>query len=193
MRPCGTASSNVRRTGACRTGAKNTGAEILNKNQSAKIRFTKAWIRLVTALWRYNSQILKKYGISGPQFGLLRQIELFGPSSLTDLSRFHPSHLSGLTQLVDRLVEKGWIVRKRSEKDRRKVVLELTARARRVLSREKPVGPARVLRAMEDLSSRQASSLAGAMERVVDEMLGDREEELTGELDLRDLEGAFEK
>jgi hypothetical protein len=67
-------------------------------------------------------------------------------------------------------------------------MLELTPKARRVLTREPPVGPARVFLDMDTISQREADQLAGAMETVVDRMLGDREEELTGELDLTSLE-----
>ena len=144
----------------------------------------KAWILLSTALWRYSGHLQKHFGISAHQFGVLRQIQFFGPRSMSDLGRLHPGHLSGLTQLVDRLVEKGWVLRERSKKDRRCIVLELTAKAKRMLAREKPVGPARVILGMDALAEKDATALANAMDRVVGSMLGERGKELTEHLDL---------
>ena len=89
-----------------------------------------------------------------------------------------------MTQLVDRLVEKGWVLRERSKKDRRCIVLELTAKAKRMLAREKPVGPARVILGMDALAEKDATALANAMDRVVGSMLGERGKELTEHLDL---------
>jgi DNA-binding MarR family transcriptional regulator len=112
-----------------------------------------------------------------------------GPCSLSELSLIHPGHLSALTQMVDRLVAKKWVSRERSGEDRRKIVLALTARARRLLVREPPLGPSRVVLAMEGAAPEEAAGIADAMERVAEALMGDRGTELAGALTLKHLEG----
>jgi len=161
------------------------------KRDQAKDRFIRAWIRLFTVLHRYNAYLLRRYGLSGVQLGALRQLELFGPLSLGDLAKLYPGYPSGISQLVDRLVEHGWIARERSAEDRRRVILSLTEKAKKVLSQEPPLGPPRVLREMDRMGARESESMAAAMECVVDAMIGGRESEITGGQELPELPGEF--
>jgi DNA-binding MarR family transcriptional regulator len=150
----------------------------VTRNDEAKLRFVRTWVRYATVTWQYGIHLHEAHGLSGPQFGILRVLEGRGPSSMSEIDPFFPGYRSALTQMADRLVQGGWVRRERDPGDRRRVVLHLTDRARQVLAGEKPLGPARVGRLMNEMSPEEAEGLADALDAVVHALIGDARVEL---------------
>jgi DNA-binding MarR family transcriptional regulator len=110
---------------------------------------------------RRYSDIRKTFQLSPHQFGLLYHIQAMGPTHLSGLQRFLPGHLSGIGQMVDRLVHAGWLERNPDPNDRRKLVVSLTTKSREALKVIEPFGMARIheeLREMDPKKRRKALS-----------------------------------
>jgi DNA-binding MarR family transcriptional regulator len=103
-------------------------------------RFLELWHAILEHLWRRHNQVKKSYDLSPPQLGLLYHLNALGPIHLSKLLWRMPGHLSSLTQVVNRMEENGWVVRKRDVKDRRRVIIEVTPKARKVLKKIEPFG-----------------------------------------------------
>ncbi|WHH60874.1 MarR family transcriptional regulator [Petroclostridium sp. X23] len=71
--------------------------------------------------------------ISIPHIYLLGFIKVYGPSIVTDISNFLGITLSGVTSLVNKLVNLKLVNRERSEEDRRIVKISLTEEGERIL------------------------------------------------------------
>lgn len=74
------------------------------------------------------------------EYHLLRILHRDGSRRITDLAHDLGVSLSHVTNVTDRLENKGWVVRKRSEQDRRAVELHITETGRKrmdQLQREK--------------------------------------------------------
>lgn len=74
------------------------------------------------------------------EYHLLRILHRDGSQRITDLAHDLGVSLSHVTNVTDRLENKGWVVRKRSEQDRRAVELHITETGRKrmdQLQREK--------------------------------------------------------
>jgi DNA-binding MarR family transcriptional regulator len=110
---------------------------------------------------RRYSDIRKTFQLSPHQFGLLYHIQVMGPTHLSGLQRFLPGHLSGIGQMVDRLVHGGWLERNPDPTDRRKLVVSLMPKAREALGAIEPFGMARIheeIREMDRKGRRRALS-----------------------------------
>ena len=103
-------------------------------------RFLELWHAILEHMWRRGNQVKKRYDLSPPQLGLLYHLNALGPIHLSKLLWRMPGHLSSLTQVVNRMEDNGWVVRKRDEKDRRRVMIEVTPKARRILKKVEPFG-----------------------------------------------------
>lgn len=110
------------------------------------VLFLEIWHAILQYLWRKGNQVKKKHDLSPPQLGLLYHVEALGPIHLSRLLQHMPGHLSSLTQVVDRMEEHGWVVRRRDAKDRRRVLIDLTPKARKTLARIQPFGLPRAMR-----------------------------------------------
>jgi DNA-binding MarR family transcriptional regulator len=88
--------------------------------------------RIIKTLQDYSHEVSGQFGITGPQLWALKIIRENGGLSLGDLSQkmyVHPSTISGL---MDRLEKKGYVLRDRSQHDRRVVKVDLTPKGSRL-------------------------------------------------------------
>jgi DNA-binding MarR family transcriptional regulator len=93
--------------------------------------------RIMKSLQDYSQTVSNHFGITGPQLWALKTIHQMGSMPLGELSEgmyLHPSTVSGV---VDRLEKKGYVVRDRTEEDRRVVKVRLTPRGK-ILVRKTP-------------------------------------------------------
>ena len=93
--------------------------------------------RIIKSLQDYSQTVANHFGITGPQLWVLKTINQMGSLPLGELSEgmyLHPSTVSGV---VDRLEKKGYVVRNRTDKDRRVVKVGLTPKGK-ILARKAP-------------------------------------------------------
>jgi DNA-binding MarR family transcriptional regulator len=94
-------------------------------------------VKMAEYLKREQSTIFKKYGITFPQYNVLRVLEVSenGQQRLSDVSRILLVAVSNLSGLVRRLEKEGLIVRKRDPKDDRVTIVAITQAGREILKR----------------------------------------------------------
>ena len=72
------------------------------------------------------------HGLTHPQFFMLKRL-VSGPATVSEVAEYLGVSLSAITSMADRLVKSQYVIRSRSEQDRRVVWLELTDIGRKVL------------------------------------------------------------
>jgi MarR family transcriptional regulator, organic hydroperoxide resistance regulator len=93
--------------------------------------------RIIKSLQDYSQTVSNHFGITGPQLWALKTIHQMGSLAVGELSEgmyLHPSTVSGV---VARLEKKGYVIRDRTEKDRRVVKVRLTPKGK-ILARKAP-------------------------------------------------------
>jgi len=90
--------------------------------------------QLVRGMTRHENNYLSKGVITLPQVWVLRYLTQQPECPMRELAGFMKMGLSSVTGMVDRLVKQGLAGRRRTEKDRRLVFVDITARGRRVLN-----------------------------------------------------------
>ena len=66
---------------------------------------------------------------------ILRHVDCFDDCIVSELAQYLSITLSGVTQLVEKLVKKNLVVRERSEDDRRVVYIKITDEGKNVLAK----------------------------------------------------------
>ena len=82
--------------------------------------------RIFKAIEDYSQEVSSSFGITGPQLWALKIVSQHAGLPLGDLSRKMYLHPSTVTGVVDRLEDKGYVVRDRDSVDRRVVRVKLT-------------------------------------------------------------------
>jgi DNA-binding MarR family transcriptional regulator len=108
----------------------------------------------------------RRIGLTGPQVTALKLLAELDVLSLSDLSARMSAKNSTVTGLVDRMVRDGLVERRRSEGDRRVVLIGLTARGR-ALSGQIPITSMEIFsRALRSLSARDRAELTEILKRL---------------------------
>lgn len=89
--------------------------------------------QLVRGMTRHENNYLTKGVITLPQVWVLRYLSRQRECPMRELAGFMKMGLSSVTGMVDRLVKQGLVNRRRTEKDRRLVFVDITAKGRKVL------------------------------------------------------------
>jgi DNA-binding MarR family transcriptional regulator len=99
-------------------------------------------------------------GLPPAQLRALRELAAQPAASLAELAERTHTDPSSASVVVQRLVERGLVVRADSERDRRRTELRATAAGRTLVARAPADAVARVADALSPLGDRQAASLS---------------------------------
>ncbi len=117
---------------------------------------------------RFSHKMRAAYGIGGRQLSVLRFLESDGPQSVGSISRHLWVRDATASPLLERMEEDGYVVRRRSPVDNRKLIIEATDKGRQVIG-EAPLGPMNTLRKrLPTLEPAELEALLGALDRLVE-------------------------
>jgi MarR family transcriptional regulator, organic hydroperoxide resistance regulator len=124
--------------------------------------------RTADALARRAAEVLKPSGLSATQYNVLRILRGAGDEGLAcrEIGNRMITHDPDITRLLDRLEGRGFIVRARSEKDRRVITTRITAEGRDTLRRLDPLVTRMPQDLMGRLDKKSLRALTGLLDRL---------------------------
>ncbi len=125
-----------------------------------------AIVYLYTESRRITKDLAGRHGLTGPQLAVVKMLEPVGKLSLSELSERIRARNSTVTGIIDRMEREELVVRKRSDRDRRVVNIELTGKGRE-LAASIPVEPVDIFRrVLAELPARDAADLNRILTRL---------------------------
>jgi DNA-binding MarR family transcriptional regulator len=123
-------------------------------------------LRAAAACEELVGRILKREGLSRPQFNVLRVLGDVGDEGLPclEIGSRMVTRVPDVTRLVDRLVEQGYVRRERSVSDRRIVRVRLLPKGSFVLDRARPAVDEAMARTLGRLGCDRLSDLAALLD-----------------------------
>ena len=85
----------------------------------------------------HSKKLVKKYGLTGPQLILLQVIANEGEIVLGNLAKKVSLSQATVTNIVERLEQRGILMRRKTDNDKRRVLVSATEKAHEIL-RQKP-------------------------------------------------------
>lgn len=110
----------------------------------------------------------KRFGLTGPQAGVLHAINQLGSMSSAMLSRKLHVTPGNITGIVDRLEKKGLVVRERKREDRRVVLLLLTAEGQKLADELPDPVEIKLIAGLSELPPEEIEAIDKAMAAVFD-------------------------
>lgn len=112
----------------------------------------------------------RKFGLTGPQLVLLKMIPRDAGISLGDLARETRLSQATVTGIVERMTRRGFITKRRSETDRRKVLVRRTPKANQLLGKPPTLLQYSFLRSFQQLPRWEQDMILSALHRLEDLM-----------------------
>lgn len=128
-----------------------------------------AIVRVAEVFKRKHSAVFRNYGLSFPQYNVLRVLEASKNSQnkMSDVSRIMLVPGANITGLAKRLVKDGFILKKSDEKDERVTILEITPKGKRTLKNIEKEKDAWLELMLKDLSKDQKIELLDKVRRIL--------------------------
>ena len=123
--------------------------------------------RILQALRRSTRRARLRAGVTGAQLFVLQILEEAPAASLNALAERTFTHQSTVSVVVDGLVKRGLIVKRRSGEDARRVELRLSPRGRALVERTPHTAQARLIDGLRALPPEETAELARLLRRLV--------------------------
>ena len=124
--------------------------------------------RIMRAVDVHSRRLAAEFMITGPQLLCLQTLHDDGPLTTSALAKL--IHLSGSTTvgILDRLEHKGWVQRERSDRDRRIVLVHITASGESFLAAAPSLLQDRLAAGLKALPETDQLVIAQSLERIVE-------------------------
>jgi DNA-binding MarR family transcriptional regulator len=123
--------------------------------------------QLSRGMIRHETNYLSKGVITLPQVWVMRFLSRQRECSMRELADYMKMGVSSVTGMVDRLVKQGLANRRRTEKDRRLVYVDLTAKGRKIVKEILGERRETTLNLFESLSAEERSTYLCILEKLV--------------------------
>jgi DNA-binding MarR family transcriptional regulator len=123
----------------------------------------------------FQHRTLDEFGLRFVDFSVLRVVQLAGELTPSELAELTLRSTGGMTQIVDRLVKQGLVLRTPDPNDRRKVVIGLTPKGRRLTDKAQRAYARERARVLGPLSEAELQEIDTAVRRLL-ELLSDEAE-----------------
>jgi len=135
--------------------------------QSAISEIMQSFRRIFRGIQQYSEEVLKEFGVTGPQLWLLKTLRERDGVSVGELSDKMFLHISTVSGIIDRLEEKGFVARRRQSEDRRVVTIHLTQRGKQINSKSPAPAQGKLLYGLQKLSHHEVMELHDALQKIV--------------------------
>ena len=122
--------------------------------------------RLMRATDLHSRDLMKKIGLTTPQLLLLQSIKSRGEDSIRELSLDVNLSQATVTSILDRLVGKGLVTRKRSTQDKRKVHAYLTEEGKNIVKKAPPLLQESFIQQFRKLEEWEQHMIVSSLQRV---------------------------
>ncbi len=105
----------------------------INEGMSVEHQIVAAIRQIVRAVDLQSRRLVENCGLTGPQLATLHEAARLAPASPSAIARAVHLSQGTVTGILQRLERRGLIARRRSEVDRRAVIVEVTAEGQKIL------------------------------------------------------------
>lgn len=123
--------------------------------------------RIIQSIDLHSRQLVKQFGLTGPQLIILREVSQADEITASDVSRAISLSQATVTGVLDRLEKRGHIVRRRSEQDRRRTLVEITSAGTDILEAAPPLMQESFTEQFGDLQAWEQHMILSSLHRLV--------------------------
>lgn len=118
----------------------------------------------------HSRRLSGRYGLTSPQLVVLLELAKRDDIPVGELARRISLSNATVTNILGRLEKRGFVIRARSESDRRRVLIQLSGAGRDVLREAPPLIEERFRGAIEDMREWERTQILATLQRVAEMM-----------------------
>ena len=123
--------------------------------------------KIIRAIDMNSKKLVKRVGLTGPQLLILREISRSDETTPGEIARAVSLSHATVTGILERMEKRKLLTRKRSESDRRRIMVCITKEGREILSDAPPVMQEAFVERFEELKEWEQTMILSALLRLV--------------------------
>lgn len=126
--------------------------------------------RIIRAVDVHSRELLKKYGMTGPQLMVLREIGESNEMTVSEIAKGVSLSQATVTNILLRLEHQGYVHRLRGDKDKRKVYIEASEKTRQILKSRPSLLQVSFINRFQKLKEWEQTLLLSSLQRIASMM-----------------------
>ena len=122
--------------------------------------------RIIRSIDLHSRRLAQQHSLTGPQLILMQAIDRSGEISTGELARSVSLSHATVTGILDRLQKRGLVVRRRSDSDKRKVMVKLHDSGRLLLEKAPSPLQERFVREFGELAEWEQTQILSSLQRI---------------------------
>jgi DNA-binding MarR family transcriptional regulator len=115
----------------------------------------------------YTKELNKKYQVSAPQLNCLLVLFGYGPLPPSQIAKHILMKSSTVTGIIDRLEQKGLVLRARNSPDRRVIIIELTEAGKKLAQNAPPPLQRKIVEGLKKLPSIEIEQIVLSLTKLI--------------------------
>ncbi len=126
--------------------------------------------RIIRAVDLHSKVLLKKYGLTGPQLMILKEIGKSNQLSVSEIAKHISLSQATVTNILSRLEQQGFVTRIKGQSDKRKVYIEASEKTRKILDSKPSLLQTEFVNRFNRLKDWEQSLLLSSLQRIASMM-----------------------
>jgi len=126
--------------------------------------------QIVRAMDVHSKYLHKYYGLSGPQLAILKELSEVTEIPTGRLAKKISLSQATVTDILDRLEEKGFVIRQRSHYDKRRVYIQITEKGKAIILKNPSLLKESFISQFNELEEWEQTLILSSMQRIVSMM-----------------------
>ena len=123
--------------------------------------------KIIQSIDLNSRSLVKRVGLTGPQLVILREVADSGEVSVGKVARAISLSQGTVTDIVERMEKRGLVVRRRSDYDRRRVLVHATEAGKQLLEKAPPLMQESFVEQFNDLQDWEQAMILSSLQRLV--------------------------
>ncbi len=123
--------------------------------------------KIIQAIDMNSKKLVKRVGLTGPQLVILQEISSLGEVTAGEIARAVSLSQATLTGILERMEKRGLLSRRRSEQDKRRVMVRITDSGTQVLDDAPPLMQEEFVDGFSSLQEWEQTMILSSLQRLV--------------------------
>jgi DNA-binding MarR family transcriptional regulator len=123
--------------------------------------------KIIQAIDMNSKKLVKRVGLTGPQLVILQEISSLGEVTAGELAQAVSLSQATVTGILERMEKRGLLTRKRSDQDKRRIMVRITESGKQVLESAPPVMQEAFVDGFSNLQEWEQNMILSSLQRLV--------------------------
>jgi DNA-binding MarR family transcriptional regulator len=123
--------------------------------------------KIIQAIDMNSKQLVKRVGLTGPQLVILQEISTQGEVTAGEIARAVSLSQATVTGILERMEKRGLLARQRSDRDKRRIMVSITATGEQILKDAPPLMQEAFVERFSSLQDWEQTMILSALQRLV--------------------------